>query len=87
MHDAPQPTRVHDPALDALRQALADLSLAERDRARAWALAGSGLLDPPSQRAARLEAERKMEAARERVRQARSALGPATPEEKAWGGH
>lgn len=74
-------------ALAALRQALADLTHAERERARAWALAGSGLLDPTSQRAARLEAERELETARERVRQARTALAPAHADEKAWSGH
>lgn len=74
-------------ALAALRQALADLTHAERERTRAWALAGSGLLDPTSQRAARLEAERELETARERLRQARTALAPASPDEKAWSGH
>lgn len=76
-----------DASLAALRQALHHLALAERERTRTWALAGSGLLEPEAQRAARLEAERELADARQRVRQARSALSPTALDEKAWGGH
>ena len=75
-----------DTTLRLLVDALRELREAEADRARAWAFAASGLLDPAAERAARMGAERTMEEAQERVHRARSLLGDRAAE-KAWGGH
>lgn len=74
--------------LDALRDAMEELTRAERERSRAWAFAGSGLLGAPESRAAQMEAERELEEAHERVRRARAAvLVHALEDDRAWGGH
>lgn len=79
---------INDAAVLAkLREALSRLASAERERALAWAWSGSGLLDATERRAARMEAEREVDNARERVRRARDAVLATGAGEKAWGGH
>lgn len=76
-----------DARLETLRQALHDLTLAERERSRTWAWSASGLLAPAERRNAQREAEREVKIARERLRKARDALAPTEIEERAWGAH
>lgn len=75
------------PLLDALRHAMDALRRAEHDRTLAWTWAASGLVDPQASRQARMQAERDVEAARERLRHARDATRARAPDEKAWSGH
>lgn len=79
--------------LAAMRDAMLALQRARHERERAWALAGSGLLDPTGTRHVRMEAERALAQAHERVMRAKAALtrhgamGARDPDGKAWGGH
>lgn len=76
-----------DDPLDALRQALTALDEAEKERARAWAYSGTGLLDPPEGRRVRMEAEREVEHAREALWRAKEALVRKGTREKEWSAH
>lgn len=73
--------------LEALRQALEALDQAERERAAAWALAGSGLLGAGERRVAQMEAEHEIEAAHEALRKARDAVPLTVDDERAWESH
>ena len=71
----------------ALRDAMAALRHAEEERTRTWAWTALGLTDALATRQARMEAEREVESAKERLRRARGLLLATPGDEKAWGGH
>lgn len=73
--------------LETVRRALEALDEAEQERAAAWALAGSGLLDAGERRVAQMEAEHEMEAAHEALRKAREAVPLTVHEDRAWDSH
>lgn len=81
----PEPMPSNEEVLHDLRRALDELARADTERARAWAF--SALFDAPERRAARMEAEREFEDAREKLRHAKEALVSVAAEEKAWSGH
>lgn len=71
----------------ALRDAMEALRRAEEERTRTWAWTALGLTDASASRQARMEAEREVEIAKERLRHARGLLLATPGDEKAWGGH